>query len=202
MKTFERMNKIATVIKPKLLARMMLVSFFTATVLSSQLVGAAVYKKVDADGNVSFSDVPDKAAKLISVPPLATVPAMSPELIASTLETDPQAAVASRAENYTLTILSPTADQTYRRAADAFSANVQVKPDLKNGDRLVLLVDGKPVTDHGSTEEMERGQHQFLAKIVNASGRVLMSKSVSFNVLQSNVKQQAPIGKPPVGKKP
>ncbi len=200
MKIFEHVNTVASRVKPRLFVSMMLLTLTSAAVLSSQPANAAVYKKVDADGNVSFSDVPDKTAQLITVAPLATVPAMSPELIESTLGNDQNSPSKERVENYRLTIISPTPDQTYRRGDDTFSANVQVKPNLINGDQLVTFVDGKP-SSGGATSEMDRGQHQFTARVVNASGRILVSKSVTFNVLQSNVKQQAPIGRPPVGKK-
>lgn len=193
MKIFEQVNVITSGVKPRLLVPMLLLSISSATVFNSQSANAAVYKKVDADGNVSFSDVPDKAAKLITVAPLATVPAMSPELIESTLEGDQNSLRDERAVKYTLTIISPTPDQIYHRGSDAFSANVQVKPNLRKGDHLITLVDGKP-GNGGSAEEMERGQHQFEAKVVNASGRVLTSQSVSFFVQQSNVKQQARMG--------
>jgi hypothetical protein len=180
-----------------LLFLVLLLSLSSAAILSSTLVNAAVYKKVDADGNVSFSDVPDKTAQMITVAPLSTIPAMSPELIESTLGNAQNPASKARVENYTLTIISPSSDQTYRRGADS---NVQVNPELSNGDRLITLVDGKS-SSGGSTADMDRGQHQFVAKIVNADGRVLVSKSISFNILQSSVKQQGYIGKLPVGKK-
>ncbi|WP_410211432.1 DUF4124 domain-containing protein [Aquirhabdus sp.] len=167
----------------------------TAILMMSCHTQAAVYKKVDADGNVSFSDVPDKSAQLINVAPLSTVAALSPEQIAKTLKRDDTVQPAgNRAENYTLTIISPTPDQTFQRAADAFSANVQVQPDLKNGDRLVLLVDGKTSSDQIPAGELDRGTHQFEAKVLSSNGRVLTSKVVSFNVQQSSVKQQARMG--------
>ncbi len=193
MKIFEHVNTVTSRVKLKLVVSMMLLSISSATVFNSQLANAAVYKKVDADGNVSFSDVPDKSAKLISVSPLSTVPAMSPELIASTLADNQNSTSDERAVSYALTIISPTPNQTFQRGSSAFAANVQVKPDLRKGDRLITLVDGKPGSG-GSAEEMDRGQHQFEAKIVNASGRVLTSQSVFFFVQQSNVKQQARMG--------
>lgn len=201
MKIFEQINSVTSYVKPKLTVSVMLLSICSSAVFTSQMANAAVYKKVDADGNVSFSDVPDKNAQLINVAPLSTVPAMSPELIESTLGNDSNTTNSARQENYALTIIAPEPDQTYRRGVEAFAVNVQVKPNLINGDRLITLVDGAP-SNGGSTEDMERGQHQFEARIVNANGRILISKSVSFNVLQSNVKQQAPLGKPPIGKKP
>lgn len=186
-------SNIESCMKPRFVVGIMLLSFMSVALMQSQLVNAAVYKKVDADGNVSFSDVPDKNAQLITVAPLSTVPAMSPELIESTLGNNQTSSSNVRSEDYTLTIISPAPDQTYHRGAEAFSANVQVKPELINGDRLITLINGQP-SSNVQTEGMDRGQHQFEAKIVNANGRVLISKSVSFNVQQSNVKQQARMG--------
>lgn len=193
MKIFEHVTHVNSRVKSKFLVSMMILSFSALTIFNSQLANAAVYKKVDADGNVSFSDLPDKTAKLITVAPLSTVPAMSPDLIASTLKDDQNSSSDQRAVNYALTIISPEPNQTYQRGSDAFSANVQVSPDLKNGDHLLTLVDGKPA-GAASIEEMDRGQHQFEAKVVNARGRVLTSQAVSFFVQQSNVKQQARMG--------
>ncbi len=177
--------------KPQFIA---VLAVSAAVIMGSCNAGAAVYKKVDADGNVSFSDVPDKSAQLVNVAPLSTVAALSPEKIAQTLTRNDSAQVANRAENYALSIISPVPDQTYQRLADAFSANVQVKPDLKNGDRLVLLVDGKTSSDQIPAGELDRGTHQFEAKILSADGRVLTSKVVTFYVLQPNLKQQARVG--------
>lgn len=193
MKIFEHLHIGVSRVKPKLFVSVVLLSMFSAMVLTSQLASAAVYKKVDADGNVSFSDIPDKTAKLIIVAPLATVPAMSPELIESTLANDQSSINEERPVKYSLTILSPQSDQTYRRGSDSFSANVQVKPELRKGDRLITLVDGKSGSG-GSTEDMDRGQHTFEAQVVNARGQVLASQSVSFFVQQSSVKQQARMG--------
>lgn len=190
MKIFEQIQAFAFRVKPRLFVTMLLLSTSSVAVFNSQLASAAIYKKVDADGNVSFSDVADKDAKLIIVAPLPTVSAMNPDLVARTLGTDQGQLNQARQENYSLTIISPSSDQTYNRSADAFSANVQVQPDLTNGDRLVFLVDGKATIDSNATEETDRGQHQFEAKVVNSSGRVLISKSVSFNVKQNSLTQQ------------
>jgi hypothetical protein len=161
---------------------------------------AAVYKKVDADGNVSFSDIPDKSAQIVNVAPLSTVPAMSPALINKTLNGDAAADVpAVDMSSYVLTINSPTADQTFNRAEDAFAASVTVKPELRAGDKLVLLVDGKPAAptakqDSASptvhTNEMDRGGHQFEARIVSAKGKIITSKSVNFFVQQASARRR------------
>lgn len=191
MKTF----KLITALQSNSGVALSLAASILCSVLSVSVAQAAVYKKVDADGNVSFSDVPDKSAQVVNVTPLSTIPAMSPDLIKKTLgQGDTAATPAVDMSNYVLTINSPSPDQTFNRAEDAFAANVTVKPELRDGDRLVLLVDGKASnakqdnpTVH--TAEMDRGSHVFEARVVSARGKVLTAKSVTFFVQQASVRR-------------
>ena len=183
-------------LQPTLAVALTLTASLLIGALSVSSAEAAVYKKVDADGNVSFSDVPDKSAQIVNVTPISTIPAMSPDLINKTLgKTDTPTAVAVDMSNYVLTINSPTPEQTFNRAEDAFAANVTVKPELRDGDKLVLLVDGKPPANAKQenptvhTAEMDRGSHQFEARIVSARGKILTSKSVTFFVQQASVRR-------------
>jgi hypothetical protein len=171
--------------KPRLVIGLMLISFLSTTVMFGAVAQAAVYKKVDADGNVTFSDVPDKSAQLINVAPISTVPAMSQDEISKTLNEDPQQNNVNI--NYSIHIVSPAPDQTYHRAVDAFAANVEVKPEMKNGDHLVLLVDGKTSGQNIPADGLDRGQHQFEAKVLSSNGRTLKSQSVTFFVQQPNI---------------
>ena len=173
------------IFKPRLVVGILLLSFVSTTALFFSVAQAAVYKKVDAEGNVTFSDVADKSAQLVNLAPLATMPAMSPDEIARSLADDPQQI--SENINYSIHIVSPTPDQTYHYAVDAFSPNVDVKPSMKNGDHLVLLVDGKTSGQDISANGLNRGQHQFEAKVVSSNGRTLNSQSVTFFVQQSQV---------------
>ncbi len=165
-----------------------LFSFFSAINLTHQTAQAAVYKKIDADGHVTFSDVPDKSFKLINVAPLSTVPALSQDKIAAVLK-EPDPSKSQMAVSYSIDITSPTSDQSYHRLVDTFSPNVAVKPDLKNGDELVFLIDGKPYEKGQPLDLLERGQHQFEAQVMSEKGRVLKSKSVTFFVLQPQVRR-------------
>jgi len=181
-------------LQPKLGIGLTLVASLLVSALSMSTAEAAVYKKIDADGNVSFSDVPDKSAQVVNVTPIATIPAMSPDLINKTLGTTSTPSTAVDMSNYVLTINSPAADQTFNRAEDAFAANVTIKPELREGDKLVLLVDGKPSNAKQDkptiqTAEMDRGSHQFEARVVSARGKILASKSVTFFVQQASVRR-------------
>lgn len=173
-------------VKPRLLVGVMLLSFLSV-MAGESIAQAAVYKKVDADGNVSFTDVPDKSAQLINVAPIETVPALSPDVIAKTLNDDSQKKTTANID-YTIRIISPKPDQTYHRAVDAFSANVDVKPNLQDGDHLVFLVDGKASEQTIPPNTLDRGQHQFEAQVVSAKGRVLKSLTTTFFVQQPTVR--------------
>lgn len=187
-----------TALQPKFGVALSLTASILISLCSMSTAEAVVYKKVDADGNVSFSDVPDKSAQIINVTPISTIPAMSPDLINKTLgKTDKPATPAVDTSNYVLTINSPTADQTFNRAEDAFAANVTVKPELRKGDKLILLVDGKPSdvkteTDNPTihTADLDRGSHQFEARIISARGKVLASKTVNFFVQQASARRR------------
>jgi hypothetical protein len=171
--------------KPRLLVGMLLFSLMSTNVIFGSVAQADVYKKVDAEGNVTFSDIPDKSAQLVHIAPIATMPAMSQDEITRTLASDPQQSTANI--NYSIHITSPTPDQTYRYAVDAFSPNVDVKPVMQNGDHLVLLLDGKVSGVNIPADGLNRGQHQFEAKIVSSNGSTLKSQSVTFFVHQTHV---------------
>jgi hypothetical protein len=191
MRNSETLTVVSTRFKPRLVVGVMLFSLLSAATMIDQVAQAAVYKKVDAEGNVTFSDVPDKSAQLINVAPLATMPALSQDQIARTLQDDDSSQSTARI-NYSINIISPTPDQTYHRSVDAFSANVEVKPDMKNGDHLVLLVDGKTSGQDVPADQLDRGQHQLEARVVSKSGRVLKSQSVTFFVQQPNIVRKQP----------
>ncbi len=175
----------------------------TTAFMIATMADAAIYKKVDADGNVSYSDIPDKTAEVVTVKPLTTVAALSADKIAQTLNESPaqtptqtqaQTAAPSKVQDYSLTIVSPQADQTFQRMVDAISASVAVQPELRNGDHVQLAVDGQKPVDGMSLQipegQLERGEHTLKAKIISGKGQLLVEKAVSFFVLQPTAHPQ------------
>jgi len=171
------------------------------------VANAAIYKKVDADGNVSYSDIPDKTAEVVTVKPLTTVAALSADKIAQTLNTNEttaqptaspsKAPVQASVQDYSLTIISPQADQTFQRMVDAVSVSVAVQPELRSGDHVQLAIDGHKPVEGMSLQipqgELDRGEHTLKARILSAKGQLLIEKAVSFFVLQPTVRPQVGI---------
>ena len=153
-------------------------------VLSSGL-SAAVYKSVDAQGNVVYTDEPGGDAKPVKLPPLSTVPA--PRYKSSTqpgMDLEPSAAT-----NYQkISIVSPTQDATLRDNTGAVPVNVVLEPALNSvaGDRYRYYLDGQAqgtLTESGqiSFENLDRGSHSVEAAVVDNAGRELIrSGSVQF----------------------
>lgn len=142
---------------------------------------AELYKKVDEQGNVTYSDVPSGAAKPVKPPGLSTygTPPQHKQVVKKPADTTPSATT-----NYTtLTIVSPVNDEALRDNSGMVMVKVNVEPklDIKSGHKLVLLLDQKSAATVQSSEgalevalnEVDRGTHALKAQITEANGGVL-----------------------------
>lgn len=151
---------------------------------------AEIYKSVDSEGNVVFSDQPTPSAKKI---PEHLTPTYSPATLPAT--TPPHAA-----SYYTaLRILKPVPGEQLRDAAGILSVDLEAVPPLKiqEGHSLVVAVDGNNLAGHDGTTQLTisnlaPGAHTLKAQIRDATGQVLFSSGViTFHM-------QRPAGNPGV----
>lgn len=156
---------------------------------------AAIYKTVDEDGNVVFTDVPPKdQSKAIEIDARNTyqptpLPAASTPAATATdgAETEEELAV-----NYeSLRITSPADDEAVRENAGNVTISVSANPslDVQQGHRVQILVDGSPLANAAATSvsltNIDRGTHLLVAQILDADGQVLISSSpVTFHMLR------------------
>jgi len=166
--------------------------FAVVTFVWASGLSAEVYKSVDAQGNVVYTDEPAGDAKPVKLPPLSTVPAPSyKSATQSSADTDQPAA-----DNYQkIRIISPTHDATLRDNTGAVPVNVVVEPELNSvaGHRYRYYLDGqaqgKP-TESGqvSFENLDRGSHTVEAAVVDSADRELIrSSSVQFFLHRQSV---------------
>jgi hypothetical protein len=168
------------------------VVFAAVTFVSSSGLSAAVYKSVDSQGNVVYTDEPGGDAKPVKLPPLSTVPA--PRYKSSTQS--PMDLEPSAVANYQkISIVSPTQDATLRDNTGAVPVDVVVEPALNSvaGHRFRYYLDGqaqgKP-TESGqiSFANLDRGSHTVEAAVVDNAGRELIrSGSVQFFLHRQSV---------------
>lgn len=134
---------------------------------------AVVYKWVDENGNVHYSDTPVEGAIEVELKEnthnnvvLPPAPKLNP--------TTPEAVNVS----YSMQIESPAAEATVRNNNGDFTVSASISPKPPLTTRYQLLLDGSP---HGTPQDgpwfqlrgIDRGEHSIQVQALNGSGKVL-----------------------------
>lgn len=139
-----------------------------AATLACTVAWAELYKTTDAQGNVTYSDKPQKNAEPVKLPPLN----VSDPVTAA--EKDKPAPVDADTGYTTLAISSPSAGQVIPNGLTPISVSAQLEPALREGHQLRLLIDGKEHSTGATTqfqvERLDRG-NRALQLVVLADGK-------------------------------
>jgi hypothetical protein len=154
----------------------------TLTFLTS--VSAEVYRSLDDDGNVIYTDKPSPDAEEIKIDEVQTI---SPPPVKDFEYTPPEK---SAITSYTkVEISSPANDQVFTGSLGDVTVSVLILPALNTalGDRLILHMDGKKQADSTSTSfsftNLDRGTHTVKVDVVDREGKPLKSSApVSFTI--------------------
>jgi len=180
--------------------------FLVLVLLLAPLAGLAdsVYRTVDANGNVIFTDTPPadgSAADRIDIRRTNTVQATE---LPPPPSAEPQAAGEEAAAlEYDVRITAPANETSFPMGPGNFSVSVSVTPALKKYDGLQLFMDGTP---WGSPQRdtlwdltnVFRGQHDITVGVVDADGQTLvMSSPVRVFVHRPSTNFNRPKGPPP-----
>lgn len=167
-----------------------------AFTLAHSSVSAEIYKEVDKDGNIVYTDVPGKGKqKPISVKPMSTYkPGPSTTRSTSSSENATKPAKKTTTTYSTLQISSPEAGAVIRANSGVVSISLQSQPglDVKAGHRFVILIDGQQSQESTSASvsisNVDRGSHSVSAEIRDEKGNVMASASpVQFDVLRASI---------------
>ncbi|MGI9292951.1 MAG: DUF4124 domain-containing protein [Pseudomonadales bacterium] len=171
---------------------MQLTQYLTlAALLLSLPCAAQIYKHVDKNGNISYSDQPAAGAATVEVPKANTIPALEIPEPARAAETadDEEAAF-----KYTrVRILEPVNDSAIEHGPGNFNVVASVKPGLKEGHKLQFFVDGaaqgKPTTDRIlQLRNVNRGTHTLQVKVIDENGSIVKSStSNKVHVLRPSI---------------
>jgi hypothetical protein len=165
---------------------------FTLTSLVCSLaLAATVYKWVDENGIVHYSDQPHPNAQKVGVQPAQTYKA-SDIPAAPGGPTAPPAAAAPPPYRG-CAIAQPTDDQTFT-SVDSLSIIVRTDPALRSGDQIFLLLDGQPLNGGAATGSqftltpVDRGTHTLQAVVRDSDGGVrCQTPGVTYNVQQPSL---------------
>lgn len=158
--------------------------------------GSKVYKHVGEDGVVEFSDRAESRSQVIKIPKANTYAA--PKIKSSSADNDEKQVSENPVADYQLAIVSPTNEQTLRSNNGSVAVSVSVSPALQTdlGHQLELFVDGKSQGKQSggsyALQNMNRGKHSVIAKVVSRSGGVIQtSRAISFFIQRYSILNKA-----------
>lgn len=161
--------------------------------LISLAVQAEVYRSVDREGNVIFSDTSTDNAEKIELQQSYTY---SPPVIIDLADDEPPPPpIEITVPNYTLVITSPSQNETIRENAGNITIDSSVTPPINTdrGDKLIFSLDGKLKSDAQDATSytftnVDRGSHIAVVSVIDNTGNVIKtSKSILFHLQRSVV---------------
>lgn len=174
-----------------LLILLLLLPFFS--------VNAEIYKGVDTEGNVTFSDKETPNAEIIPMPSPNTV--NMPKAARKTTEEK------SEITSYSsLKIVQPTTNLTLRDNTGKIAVTIELVPDLDvaAGHSIAVYLDGKPAIKGITTlttqlSDVPRGSHGVKVHVKDENGKSLIaSKKVIVHMKRLSELHPAPVG-PSIG---
>lgn len=149
---------------------------------------ADVYKTVDEDGNVTFTDNPASGkgkVEEVKLPAVNTQPAINTKAKKS----EKSASTSGYSE---VSILSPAQDATIPPGQLNVVVQVFMDPALQPGHLIQLLHNGQPYGEAAyatsfSIDQLIRGEHSVQAQVVDESGNAIASSgTVTFYVKRAS----------------
>lgn len=154
-------------------------------VLLNPAIAETVYKTVDENGNVIFTDKPSEEAEKVKIQDLEnTIDNPNP---AKYKPSAPKSDAVSFSYE-SLTVTSPENGAGIRSNNGSVSISLSIEPNIRPGHKVIIMMDGKQVgTGFAvSLQNVDRGTHTITAKVVDGEGKSLISTSSSFSLLRAS----------------
>ncbi len=149
--------------------------FLMSALVYMAVADAQLYKGVDADGNVVYSDKPFAAAEKYTPPPISVMDAAKVKGDEKKTEEKKPAEF----KYISFDIVSPVNNQTIRNEPDV-AVSLRIKPGLNTDEnhRIWMMVNGKPVIKNTESlsfkvGRLDRGANELQAQIRDKSGKIV-----------------------------
>ncbi|MGB9428437.1 MAG: DUF4124 domain-containing protein [Gammaproteobacteria bacterium] len=163
------------------------------TLLLALVLGAgfaqaqSVYKWVDDQGNVHYTDHPHPGAEKVQLPKTQTYAPPSVSDMPAPPPLPPTAPMAG----YTQFTLASPGSQANLWYTHEVTVSVSVAPELRNGDTITYHLDGQTIGPTGNTsvtfKDVPRGEHTASATLNAANGASMSAGPVTFYVQQKSI---------------
>jgi hypothetical protein len=155
-------------------------------------LAATVYKWVDENGVVHYSDQPHPNAQKLQIEGAQTFPAAA--LRSGAPPPQARESPSSSANPYQgCAIQQPADGETYQNT-DTVGVAVVTDPSMRPGDNIYLTMDGQPVNGGSPTgpafriSGVDRGTHSLQAQVRDGAGQVVcQTPSITFYVHQPSL---------------
>ncbi len=149
-----------------------------------------IYKWVDEDGVIHFSDQPREGAERVELQPTNVArPPVRPVQRTDDTEQEQQAPAPFRYER--LEVVSPAAEETLWNIEGVLNVSLVLTPGLQEGHQVRVYHNGEAQTVSGTSfqlQEVWRGVHNIQAEVIDANGQMMIrSQPNRFYVQQNTV---------------
>lgn len=148
-----------------------------------------LYKWVDKNGKVHYSDQPRKGAEEIQVRQLPAVKMKLPQIPLQSRKSADTEKQAQSNQYDSVKISYPENDSVVRNNAGIVTLSAAIQPALAKGHTISYFIDGKQVAANSRSitqqvKELTHGSHTASFKIIDDQGKTLQaSDTVSFTLL-------------------
>ena len=155
---------------------------------------ATTYVRVEKDGSKTYSDRPLPGGQPVELESVQTYSAPKSSVSSSVGSDVPAEQRELQGIDdfvYESCSITPENDATLTNPENV-PIGVSVNPELRPGDTVNLVVDGKPADPQATAallQPADRGTHTATVTLKDANGRVLCSASVSFHVIRPSLNQ-------------
>lgn len=169
--------------------KILLTIFFIAPLLLTQHIYADIYRSVDSNGVITFSDQPSGNAETViltkenvAIEPEEQKKLNTDNTNASTVD---QNGKETKHVPYTRFVITSPKDQDTFQNATEVPVTVDMTPALQKGDKIQYFLDGIAVSEQitstsfsipkliGIKDILERGTHTLTASIFDANGDIV-----------------------------
>jgi hypothetical protein len=160
-------------------------------------LAGTVYKWVDENGVVHYSDQPHPNAQKIQLQEVQTYKAQPVENSPARQSAAAEPTSATQSGYRGCAVIDPQDDQSFANV-DSLTVVVQTDPGLRQGDQIYVTYDGQPLNGSSATgsrftiSPVDRGTHTLQAVVRDSTGTVVcQAPSVTFHVHQPSIANPA-----------
>lgn len=158
-------------------------------------VSAEVYRHVDSDGSVTFSDEPRDGAEEVEVKPVTTItlPKMKDVVADEERGANQRSRQTDDPSPYeTIRFTSPGNNEAFHSGSGDIEFSVTSSPALRQGHKYEVSLDGQIVGQSAggsvSVQNVFRGTHEASVAVVDSEGRPIQKgESITFTIHRPSV---------------